>query len=96
MVFINVPKISKLQWHPFTVISSCKMETDILSVAVKTGGSWSNKLYQELSSSALDHLNVSVEGPYGPTTTSQFLRSGVHNKHKKKILFVDNAFILDI
>ncbi|KAH1139695.1 hypothetical protein GYH30_028870 [Glycine max] len=74
MVFINVPKISKLQWHPFTVISSCKMETDILSVAVKTGGSWSNKLYQELSSSALDHLNVSVEGPYGPTTTSQFLR----------------------
>ncbi|KAH1230652.1 Ferric reduction oxidase 4 [Glycine max] len=74
MVFINVPKISKLQWHPFTVISSCNMETDILSVAVKTGGSWSNKLYQELSSSALDHLNVSVEGPYGPTTTSQFLR----------------------
>ncbi|KAK7391334.1 hypothetical protein VNO78_19748 [Psophocarpus tetragonolobus] len=73
MMFINVPKISKLQWHPFTVISSSNMETDILSVAIKSGGSWSNKLYQELSSSALDHLDVSVEGPYGPNT-SQFLR----------------------
>lgn len=73
IVFINVPKISKLQWHPFTVISSCNMEKDILSVAIKTAGSWSNKLYQELSSSALDHLIVSVEGPYGPNT-SHFLR----------------------
>ncbi|XP_027935096.1 ferric reduction oxidase 4-like isoform X1 [Vigna unguiculata] len=73
MVYINVPKISKLQWHPFTVISSCNMEKDILSVAIKTEGSWTNKLYQQLSSSALDHLNVSVEGPYGPTT-SHFLR----------------------
>jgi hypothetical protein len=36
-------------------------------------GSWSNKLYQELSSTTLDHLSVSVEGPYGPHTT-QFLR----------------------
>ncbi|XP_045807996.1 ferric reduction oxidase 5-like isoform X2 [Trifolium pratense] len=34
---------------------------------------WSNKLYQELSSTSLDHLHVSVEGPYGPHT-AQFLR----------------------
>jgi len=55
------------------------MEKDILSVAIKTGGSWTNKLYQELSSSALDHLNVSVEGPYGPSTPN-FLRFSAHNK----------------
>lgn len=73
LVFINVPKVSKLQWHPFTVTSSCNMETNYLSVAIKNVGSWSNKLYQELSSSSLDHLNISVEGPYGPHT-AQFLR----------------------
>lgn len=73
-MFINVPKVSKLQWHPFTVTSSCNMERNNLSVAIKTEGSWSNKLYRELSSSALDHLDVSVEGPYGPST-SHFLRS---------------------
>ncbi|XP_057424799.1 ferric reduction oxidase 4 isoform X2 [Lotus japonicus] len=73
IVFINVPKVSKLQWHPFTVTSSSNMETNCLSVAIKNVGSWSNKLYQELSNSSLDHLNVSVEGPYGPHT-AQFLR----------------------
>ncbi|KAJ1385365.1 Ferric reductase, NAD binding domain [Sesbania bispinosa] len=73
IVFINVPKISKLQWHPFTVTSSCNLETNNLSVAIKNVGSWSNKLYQELSSSSLDHLNISVEGPYGPHTV-HFLR----------------------
>lgn len=73
LVFINVPKVSKLQWHPFTVSSSCNLETNCLSVTIKNVGSWSNKLYQELSSSSLDHLNVSVEGPYGPHS-AQFLR----------------------
>ncbi|XP_058754389.1 ferric reduction oxidase 4-like isoform X1 [Vicia villosa] len=75
LVFINVPKVSKLQWHPFTVTSSCNMETNNLSVTIKNVGSWSNKLYQQLSSSSLDHLNVSVEGPYGPHT-KQFLSGG--------------------
>ncbi|CAI8604436.1 unnamed protein product [Vicia faba] len=73
LVYINVPKVSKLQWHPFTVTSSCNMETNHLSVTIKNVGSWSNKLYQQLSSSSSDHLNVSVEGPYGPQT-KQFLR----------------------
>ncbi|GAU32367.1 hypothetical protein TSUD_44100 [Trifolium subterraneum] len=49
------------------------METNSLSVTIKNVGSWSNKLYQELSSTTLDHLRVSVEGPYGPHT-AQFLR----------------------
>lgn len=49
------------------------METNNLSVTIKNVGSWSNTLYQQLSSSSLEHLNVSVEGPYGPHT-KQFLR----------------------
>ncbi|KAL4595076.1 hypothetical protein ACB092_12G065800 [Castanea dentata] len=71
-VFINVHSISKLQWHPFTVTSNCNMEPDRLSIVIKREGRWSQKLYQELSSS-VDHLNVSLEGPYGPTS-SPFLR----------------------
>ncbi|KAJ7969896.1 Ferric reduction oxidase [Quillaja saponaria] len=72
IMFLNVPCISKLQWHPFTVSSNCNMEADKLSVVIKSEGSWSQKLYQEISS-AVDRLEVSVEGPYGPTT-SHFLR----------------------
>lgn len=43
------------------------MEADKLSIVIKSEGSWSQKLYEQLSSS-LDHLEVSVEGPYGPTS----------------------------
>ncbi|XP_040994633.1 ferric reduction oxidase 4-like isoform X1 [Juglans microcarpa x Juglans regia] len=72
IIFINIPSISKFQWHPFTVTSCCDMEPDKLSVVIKREGSWSQKLFQELSS-PVDHLKVSIEGPYGPSS-SHFLR----------------------
>ncbi|XP_062149742.1 ferric reduction oxidase 2-like [Alnus glutinosa] len=69
-VFINVPSISKLQWHPFTITSSSKMDLDKLSVVIKSNGSWSQKMYQTLSSpSPMDRMEVSIEGPYGPPST---------------------------
>ncbi|CAO2821209.1 unnamed protein product [Amaranthus hypochondriacus] len=68
-LFVNVPKISKLQWHPFTVTSNDNMDTDKLSIVFQSGGSWTTKMYKELSSSSLDRLEVSVEGPYGPSST---------------------------
>ncbi|XP_071722014.1 ferric reduction oxidase 2-like isoform X2 [Rutidosis leptorrhynchoides] len=75
IMFVNVPSISKLQWHPFTVTSNNNLEQDKLSVIIKGGGSWSKKLHQMLSSpsSSIEHLQVSVEGPYGPAST-HFLR----------------------
>ncbi|KAH9607553.1 hypothetical protein KSS87_020456 [Heliosperma pusillum] len=68
-LFVNAPNISKLQWHPFTVISNENMEPDTLSIAFNSGGTWTTKIYKELSSS-LDRLEVSVEGPYEPASTS--------------------------
>ncbi|XP_037494254.1 ferric reduction oxidase 2 isoform X2 [Jatropha curcas] len=75
ILFINVPSISKLQWHPFTITSNSNLEFDNLSVVIKSEGSWSQKLHQILSSpnSSIDRLEVSVEGPYGPVSTD-FLR----------------------
>lgn len=75
ILFVNIPSISKLQWHPFSITSSSNLEADKLSIVIKSDGKWSTKLYEMLSSS--DHidssLSVSVEGPYGPTSTD-FLR----------------------
>lgn len=73
ILFINVPRVSKLQWHPFTVTSNCNMEPDKLSIVVKSEGTWSQKLYRELSNFPVDYLEVSTEGPYGPNS-SHFLR----------------------
>ncbi|KAL8111532.1 hypothetical protein AgCh_019299 [Apium graveolens] len=74
IMFINVPSISKLQWHPYTISSSSNLEPEILSVIIKSEGSWTQKLYDKLASPfPLEHLSVSVEGPYGPAST-HFLR----------------------
>ncbi|XP_074263344.1 ferric reduction oxidase 2-like [Silene latifolia] len=72
-IFINIPAVSKLQWHPFTITSSSNLESDRLSVMIKVGGNWSRKLYDVVSSSSVDRLEVSVEGPYGPAS-NHFLR----------------------
>ncbi|KAE8665800.1 Ferric reduction oxidase 2 [Hibiscus syriacus] len=72
IMFVNVPSISKLQWHPFTVSSNSNMEADRLSVIIKTEGSWSTNLYRMLSS-LIERLDVSIEGPYGPAS-NHFLR----------------------
>lgn len=73
-IFINVPSISKLQWHPFTVTSSSNLEPEKLSVMIKSEGSWSKKLYEILSSPSIpERLDVSTEGPYGAVST-HFLR----------------------
>ncbi|KAK9060876.1 hypothetical protein SSX86_018056 [Deinandra increscens subsp. villosa] len=69
ILFVNVPSISTLQWHPFTVTSNANTEPDMLSIVIKCQGTWSHKLYKELSSSPMiDRLQVSVEGPYGPAS----------------------------
>ncbi|XP_068650711.1 ferric reduction oxidase 2-like [Aristolochia californica] len=74
IVFINVPFISSLQWHPFTVSSNSNLEPDKLSVVIKKEGSWTAKLYDTLASpSPVDRLEVSLEGPYGPISVD-FLR----------------------
>lgn len=71
-VFICVPSVSTLQWHPFTISSNSNLEPDTLSVIIKKEGSWSQKLYQALSSPSLERLEIAVEGPYGHVSTDFF------------------------
>lgn len=74
IMFINVPSISKMQWHPFTISSSSSLESDKISAIIKGEGKWTNKLNDLLASpSSLENLDVSIEGPYGPAST-HFLR----------------------
>ncbi|KAL1809414.1 hypothetical protein ACET3Z_026404 [Daucus carota] len=74
IMFVNVPSISRAQWHPFTITSSSKLEPEKISVMIKGDGTWSKRLFQTLNSpSSVDRLDVSVEGPYGPASTN-FLR----------------------
>ncbi|DAZ99873.1 TPA: hypothetical protein N0F65_008616 [Lagenidium giganteum] len=43
-VYLNVPSISKLQWHGFTIASSPRSHTTTLSILAKSLGSWTENL----------------------------------------------------
>uniref|UniRef100_A0A803M083 FAD-binding FR-type domain-containing protein n=1 Tax=Chenopodium quinoa TaxID=63459 RepID=A0A803M083_CHEQI len=88
-LFVNVPKISKLQWHPFTVTSNDNMEPDKLSIVFKSGGSWTTKLYKELSSSSLDRLEVHeslvlISGGSGITPFIPIIREIIYQSNIQK------------
>lgn len=77
IIFIKVPRISKFQWHSFSIASSSSVDDDTMSVIIKCDGSWTNSLYDMIQGMPVSGLNqkvetcipVSVEGPYGPTST---------------------------
>uniref|UniRef100_H3GR40 FAD-binding FR-type domain-containing protein n=1 Tax=Phytophthora ramorum TaxID=164328 RepID=H3GR40_PHYRM len=43
-VYLNVPSISKLQWHPFTISSSPRTSPDTLTILLKSLGDWTEEL----------------------------------------------------
>ena len=55
-VFLNIPEISTLEWHPFTMTSA--PEEDYLSVHVREAGDWTEKLI-----SLVAQLPEGAQGP---------------------------------
>ncbi|KAJ2716733.1 hypothetical protein H4R19_000473 [Coemansia spiralis] len=55
-IYLNVPSISVLEWHPFTLTSS--PEEDELSVHIWVGGGWTRRLIQLFQSAAVATLDV--------------------------------------
>ena len=66
-VMVNIPEISKLQWHPFT-ISSCPKDTTI-NFHISPVGWWTKKLAQlakDYETKKIKALpTVRVDGPWG-------------------------------
>jgi dual oxidase len=60
-IYLQIPVISHLQWHPFTV---SKISQDSIIIHIRTsGGNWTAKLGSEAARS--EKLAVAMEGPYG-------------------------------
>ncbi|MFK0732450.1 MAG: EF-hand domain-containing protein [Gloeotrichia echinulata GP01] len=81
-LFIKCPKISKFEWHPFT-ISSAPETPDILSLHIRAAGSWTGKLYQLFREQREEWIRsgsgqieqgvpVYLDGPYGTPSTHIF------------------------
>ncbi|KAJ8752032.1 hypothetical protein K2173_001058 [Erythroxylum novogranatense] len=78
-IYMKIPKISKFQWHPFSITSSSKVDKDKMSLILKCERGWGSSLYkmiqEELDANAdsLGCMSVMIEGPYGPASLD-FLR----------------------
>ncbi|GLT47493.1 hypothetical protein SLA2020_211880 [Shorea laevis] len=66
-IFIQCPRISPFEWHPFSLTSGPK--DDFLSVHIRSLGDWSYKLcslFQEaILAGAKQYPKVYIDGPYG-------------------------------
>ena len=45
-MFINLPVISKFEWHPFTISSAPERRDDVLTFHIRSVGGWTNKLHE--------------------------------------------------
>ncbi|KAG0553861.1 hypothetical protein KC19_12G045000 [Ceratodon purpureus] len=72
-VFVNIPCVSRLQWHPFSITSSPLDDSRTLTVCIKPLGKWTKRLHRTLvasdskaspSSCTFSNL-LFAEGPYG-------------------------------
>jgi len=62
-IFICVPKLSILQWHPFSISSS--PHQDDITIHFKALGGWTKAL--EAKAKGQDEISILIEGPYGAT-----------------------------
>ncbi|XP_051136426.1 ferric reduction oxidase 8, mitochondrial isoform X2 [Andrographis paniculata] len=74
VIFLKIPSISKVQWHPFSVTSTSSLDENTISVIIKCEGQWTSSLYSlvhnehDLEEDQMICVPVAIEGPYGPAS----------------------------
>ncbi|KEQ66030.1 uncharacterized protein M437DRAFT_41755 [Aureobasidium melanogenum CBS 110374] len=61
-VLLQVPALSRWQWHPFTISTCIGNE---LQLHIKTDGNWTGNLRKLGTSSAAVKIKIGIDGPYG-------------------------------
>lgn len=72
-ISVNVPEVSMMEWHPFTLTSA--PESDLLSVYIRCYGDWTKAVQKYLKKCGTDHVEpvVSIDGPFGACSQDIFL-----------------------
>jgi predicted ferric reductase len=60
-MYLAIPELSWLQWHPFSLSSSPNQK--VVTLHIRKMGNWTKALY-ELSENK-KHVDILLEGPYG-------------------------------
>jgi predicted ferric reductase/Ca2+-binding EF-hand superfamily protein len=72
-LFLKIPRLSRFEWHPFTISSNPERE-ESLGLHVRSLGNWTRALYRLVETlPRKDHrLPVEIRGPYGTPSTRIF------------------------
>ena len=63
-LYLNIPQLSRFEWHPFTIASG--REEDVLVLVIENSGDWTRQLFQGLKDLSID--TVCIDGPIGAPT----------------------------
>ena len=63
LIFINIPEVSKLEWHPFTT-SLYNNYTSEVSLHIKARGDWTNKIINHIYYNNIKKIKIKIDGPY--------------------------------
>ena len=66
-LYVNIPSISKFQWHPFTITSS--PQDGFISLHIKVVGDWTENLLNQVKS---EIPKILIDGPYGAPAQDLF------------------------
>lgn len=75
-IFLKCPKISHLEWHPFTLTSA--PEESYFSVHIRNAGDWTDSLHREFGANDSGMKDIgscprlAVDGPFGTSSTDVF------------------------
>lgn len=68
-IYLQVPQVSRFQWHPFTISRICQNR---LQIHIKADGNWTSKLLalaqkvsKDDSGEAQATVQVGLDGPFG-------------------------------
>ncbi|KAJ1558576.1 hypothetical protein HK096_009920 [Nowakowskiella sp. JEL0078] len=67
---IQIPSISKIQWHPFSTTSYYPESPNHITLMVAVRGHWTKKLLKHVEESPTDILNANVDGIFGSRSNS--------------------------
>lgn len=76
-LYLNIPTVSKWQWHPFTITSI--PEDGFISVHMRLVGDWTRKCAlllgrheNGLTHSVTNSIKVNIDGPFGSPGSKLF------------------------
>ena len=67
-IYIAIPEISWLQWHPFSISSSPKQR--VVTLHVRKAGNWTSAMFDLVEKK--QEVSILIEGPYGNLSVDIF------------------------